>query len=222
MMSWLDDAELLRAHRFHKLDDQQSFVLAHALRRVALSGFLQIPAHRVSLGSTASGLPVLQGHHVNRPFFTHSRTRGYAACAVTELGPVGIDIEALRSSEVDFDVLSSLVALPEGAYCGAELTPEVVGQFYVYWTLLEAYWKAVGTGLPLPGHKIRLTTGPKGQYKIAGPPDTASAAGAVAIPVNCVAGSVMSLVTTSQQAASPYQIILYRGLADFPWSRSAI
>lgn len=75
------------------------------------------------------------------PFFNISHTRGMVACAVSETGEVGVDVE--RSATGIHDGISELTMSKAEQACIRE-NPEV---FYRFWTLKEAYYKWKGTGI---------------------------------------------------------------------------
>ena len=148
LASWLDATELLCSLRLSFEADRRSYILAHALRRLAVAELLAVPPAELVFSSEASGKPVL----LNAPgepkiHFSHSRSRSMVACAVTCIGPVGIDVEALDAGNADMGLLSRFMVLPDAQSCQAELASEQVRRFFFYWTVLEAYWKSRGCGL---------------------------------------------------------------------------
>lgn len=148
LASWLDASELLCSFRFSSEADRRAYILAHALRRLALSAVLAVPPAELVFSSEASGQPVL----VNPPgelkiHFSHSRSRTMVACAVTCIGPVGIDVEVLDTGNADMSLLGRFMVLPDAQPCQAGPAVEQARQFFFYWTVLEAYWKAKGCGL---------------------------------------------------------------------------
>lgn len=145
---WLDAAELHCALRFGHQADRRAYVLAHALRRLAVSGVLGVPPAELVFSNPAGSQPVL----LNAPetpeiHFSHSRSRKLVACAVSCIGPVGIDVEVVDAGKADMRLLRRFLALPGGP-CGQDnLAGDPARQFFFYWTVLEAYWKSRGCGL---------------------------------------------------------------------------
>jgi 4'-phosphopantetheinyl transferase len=151
----LDAAEQDRARQFKTSDDRRAYVLAHALRRVALARVLAVGPDDVVVSHAANGRPLLAAA-ANRPeiFFSHSRSREMVVCAVTRAGPVGIDVEPIDAVAADFDLLAPYMVLPDTQRREAELGPDPSAQFFFYWTALEAFWKAAGTGLSSSNPRI--------------------------------------------------------------------
>ena len=155
-LSWLDAAESQYAARFAYQADRQAYTLAHALRRLAVSKVLAVLLAKLYFSSEASGKPVL----VNAPskpkiYFSHSRSRNLVACAVTCVGPVGIDVEAVNASIADMRLLDRFVALPDQRMCQViKLACRVIRQPRSFFTGL--CWRrtgnpgAVGCHLPIP------------------------------------------------------------------------
>jgi len=143
----LSDDERERAARFGHAGARRDFVtgrflLRHALTRhcpTCLPKDWQFVIGPYGKPALADDSPALQ--------FNLSHTKGLLACAITEAGAVGIDVETLeRKSDLEklarrfFSPLESkaLLALP------VEQRRE---RFFRIWTLKEAYIKARGGGL---------------------------------------------------------------------------
>ncbi len=140
----LDASETAQASRFRFDEDRRSYVLAHALRRQALSQALGISPHDLHFHSGENGKPVIRSPDAADLFFSHSHTRRAVAVAATRVGPIGIDIEALDP------------ALDPGDLLEAFIESACTSCFHAQWTALEAYWKAQGTGLDSGNPRIRL------------------------------------------------------------------
>ena len=148
LASSLDAGELSCASRFAHQADARAYVLAHALRRLAVSAITGFLPAALVFASESSGQPVL----VNAPaapkiWFSHARRRSLVACAVTGLGPVGIDVELVDARSADMGLLSKFMVLPDAQDCQAGPSGDQARQFFFYWTTLEAYWKSRGRGL---------------------------------------------------------------------------
>ena len=119
---------------------------ARALLSNMLAGVWGIPPHELEIRSESSGRPYLatkRGHRL--PFISLSHSRGWVACAATEIGPVGIDIERQRPGR-DHIRISSVAF---GPLEQARVTEAGACAFYRIWTLREAVAKACGQGLAL-------------------------------------------------------------------------
>ena len=133
----LDDAERRQAGRFRFAADQRAYVLAHGLRRLALAAWLEVPAASLRFGALAGGRPQLLAPAHRPVFFSHTYTRDAVLVALSSDAAVGIDVESTQGPHFSAALLAGFIAQPDIA------DPD----FYFYWTALEAFWKAAGTGL---------------------------------------------------------------------------
>ena len=135
--SLLDDTECRQARRFRFEADRRAYVLAHGLRRLALAAWLRVPAATLCFGAEAGGRPQLLAPAHRPVFFSHTHTREAVLVALSSDAAVGIDVESTQGSLISAELLAGFIAQPEVA------DPD----FFFYWTALEAFWKAAGTGL---------------------------------------------------------------------------
>lgn len=147
----LDDAERARARRFHFERDRLTYTAAHALARGLLSARAggEPSAWRFTVGP--HGKPeVLAPATAPRLRVNLSHTRGLAAAVVTEEHDVGIDVEWLDRRPPHGDLARRFFAPAECAHLET-LPPAAVDEaFLSFWTLKEAYIKAIGKGLAQP------------------------------------------------------------------------
>ena len=120
--------------------------LARALLSSMLADVWDIAPHEVEICSEKSGRPYLAAKGARRlPFISLSHSRGWVACAATEIGPVGIDIERQRPGRDH----SGISAVAFGPLERDRVARGGVCAFYRIWTLREAIAKACGQGLTL-------------------------------------------------------------------------
>lgn len=149
---WLDHDERVRWQRFHIKADQQCYLLAHALVRSVLAGYLQQSPEQLRFTHNRYGKPELD--HSLQPRlhalrFNLSHTRGLIALAVTVDAEVGVDVEA-TSRKVEVQALADRFFAPSEASLLRETAPDLQRElFFRLWTLKEAYVKARGLGLQL-------------------------------------------------------------------------
>ena len=167
LSAWLDASERLCAAKFRRDDDRQAYILAHALRRLAVATALTLPPACLAFSREASGKPSLTTPLNPAIHFSHAHSRTLVACAVTRLGPVGIDAEPVEHGNADMALLRGLVALPDTPAGGAALDGDPVRQFFFYWTLLEAYWKSTGGGLSFDNPALHCQPAPVGWFEVA-------------------------------------------------------
>jgi 4'-phosphopantetheinyl transferase len=136
--------ERQRAARFRFEPDRTTYILAHALWRMALGVCLGVAAAEVPLVSTPSGQPRLAGESLATSL---SHSGGWVAIAVCGAMTVGIDIE-LSPSRVILDDLLALICTPtEAAEMGRLSALERELALLALWTRKEALLKAFGVGL---------------------------------------------------------------------------
>ncbi len=147
----LDDAERARAARFHFERDRRVFTAAHALLRATLSDFAEVAPRdwRFSIGEKGKPEAILRaGDAPLRANISH--TRGLAAVALTLDRPVGVDVEWVKRDSATLEIAERFFAPDECAQLFARPADQAEDTFFAFWTLKEAYIKAVGLGLSLP------------------------------------------------------------------------
>ncbi len=167
----LDATERARAERFHFARDRTRFVAAHAGLRRTLGAKLDAPPAALSLVTRPNVKPrfaASTGWHFNL-----SHSGGVALVAVTDAGPVGVDVEVLRdlpdmaavAQEVFTpDERSALFALPQH---------DRAAGFFRAWTRKEAVIKATGEGFAADLKAFGVTLGPDAPAGFARPPAVA-------------------------------------------------
>lgn len=134
-----------RYRKFHFDKDRHSYLVSHALVRHALSQYLDIQASEWTFTRNENGKPIL----VLPPgmpaiSFNLTHTEGLSACIITLDRTCGIDAENTDRKSDHEAVAKRMFAQEELALLGKE---DVQWTFFHYWTLREAYLKALGTGL---------------------------------------------------------------------------
>lgn len=156
----LDDTERARAARFHFQRDRSSYIVAHALGRSLLSAHAggDPTGWRFTIGD--HGKPeVISPHPGLRWRLNLSHTRGLAAAVLTLDHDVGVDVE-WRDRKSSIDLAEHYFAPAECAYL-ATVPPELAHEvFLTFWTLKEAYVKAIGKGLAQPLDSFAFTLDP--------------------------------------------------------------
>lgn len=150
MAAWLDalpSAEQERARRFRADEARLRFVAGRVVLRHLLGGQLRIPPPEIPIVVDERGKPHLAEGTLPRWHFNLSHSGSLVLVALTESGPVGVDVETMRPldhwralaarsfSPAEVRQLESLTA--------AERTPA----FFATWTRREAFLKATGAGL---------------------------------------------------------------------------
>ena len=141
--SVISEHERERAQQFKK--NQHHFLATRALQRQALSHYTEISPEQLLIARTDSGKPFL----TNSPFALHfnlSHSGNFAALAVSTQGEIGVDIETARKRSY-LQIVERFFHADEIKQfhdCNKEDEEQL---FYRLWTLKEAFFKAIGTGI---------------------------------------------------------------------------
>lgn len=139
--------EAQQARRFHFAEDRATYVAAHAMLRRVLRRHLggtephlvRNPLGRPELAPARGGPP-----HIS---FNLTHSRGFAACAVLDGAPVGIDAEDIRRPIDVLEMAARWYAPSEQQQLGKLPEPCRIEMFFRIWTLKEAILKTTGHGL---------------------------------------------------------------------------
>jgi len=148
-LSLLSAEEVARYQRFAFDKDRSLFLIARALLRTTLSRYAETAPGAWKFEQTAKGKLFLPGESAAPPLrFNISHSQQVAVCAVTRRRTVGVDVEWTRR-QTDQKIVTYFLSEPELSHyhdAEGEARREL---FFRYWTLKEAYAKAVGVGLAL-------------------------------------------------------------------------
>jgi phosphopantetheinyl transferase len=166
-------------------------VLAHGLRRFALALMLDVSPVELVFRDDENRQPKLIKPNHSTISFSHSHTREGVLFAASSDAAVGVDAESVANESTDITLLRSYLVLPEHDEAQA-------ASFCDYWTALEAFWKAAGTGLSTDHPRLLLSAHPLGYWDVAFDashrPDLPKVAThAVIFPVTAPPGCVASL-----------------------------
>lgn len=161
----LDEHERLRAARFRQDADRTRFVLGRASLRRLLALQLDVSNERLAFGANPSGKPVLleplPGLH-----FNSSHSGEWILLAFDPLGPVGIDVEAVRPEFARVDDFAAAFT-PEERFA-LERAPEHGRALALAraWVRKEAYVKAIGEGVRRSLSHIRIGEAASGEPRV--------------------------------------------------------
>ncbi|MBQ4626340.1 MAG: 4'-phosphopantetheinyl transferase superfamily protein [Clostridia bacterium] len=111
-------------------------IAADNLCKKAISEFCSVCVKDIVIKRAPSGKPYAQSPNVK---FSVSHSKELAVCAVSDM-EIGIDAEKIR--KVYFKTANRFATEEEILYIG-----ENTERFFEIWTLKEAYFKCIGTGL---------------------------------------------------------------------------
>lgn len=146
----LSDDETARYERFWFDRDRQLHLVAWALVRTTLSRYADVSPDAWEFRTNRYGRPEIVGPTGTPALrFNLSHTRGLIACIVATELDVGIDVEDRRRDTQGPEIARRYFSDREvAAFEGLEAERQQLA-FFEYWTLKEAYIKAVGVGLSL-------------------------------------------------------------------------
>ena len=160
-----------RAARFWHTNDRRDYVAAHALVRMALSAQTQLAPEHLRFGAGSYGKPFLRlPDGGTPPAFSLAHSRGLVACVLAWEGATGIDVEHVDASIDATRLATDLFSAGEVEALQRCSIAERPSRFCELWTLKEALFKAVGTGLRselnavsfrVDGDQVSLTAAPR-------------------------------------------------------------
>lgn len=160
-LPWLDASERHQAARFHRNIDRVHYILAHALLRHALSSIAPRPPAAWRFERGAHGKPLLPAASNPRGLdISLAHTRGLVACAIARDCQIGIDAEQIIPANAGPGPAAIVFAQAERAALAAIPDDGYVALFFRYWSLREAYLKAVGLGLGFDPESFVIATAP--------------------------------------------------------------
>ena len=151
--SLLNPVEAGRVALLRQPNDRVRSTIGAAVLRLAAGAHCGVPASAIVVDRTCRrcgrphGQPMLPGTGLHASV---SHAGQWVAVALTDAGPVGVDVEAV--SDADIDALTPSVLGP--AEAGAVNTAM---DFFVYWTRKESVMKATGDGLTAPMAQVLVT-----------------------------------------------------------------
>jgi 4'-phosphopantetheinyl transferase len=165
--SLLSPEERERHQRFHFEKDRHSFLVSHALVRRVLSTYADVDPADWQFSAGRHGRPEIAGPAgVPALRFNLTHTAGLTGCLVTLDADCGIDAELISRR-------GKLLAIAGKMFADAELEAlrkldgrAFLEQFFIFWTLREAYCKALGVGLGFSKKDYAFETGGDDQVRI--------------------------------------------------------
>lgn len=124
------------------------FLLGRFLARQALEHGYGQQARSWHLEVDRHGRPFVVAPGCAAPGISISHSGEWAACALCGADALGVDIEAVKSRDIDRLALEALAPAEQSAL-RALSGPDRLQAFYRFWTLKEAFLKALGRGLDL-------------------------------------------------------------------------
>ncbi len=146
-----------RAARFVFDRHRREHLAAHALKRLLLSDFDGRPPQAWEFETAPGGKPHIRGGSALH--FNLSHSDGMVVCAASNVGELGVDVEA-AGRNLPLEIAGQYFAAEEVAWLRSLAEAEQVLGFLRLWTLKEAFIKATGQGLAQPLHDFAFRFDP--------------------------------------------------------------
>jgi 4'-phosphopantetheinyl transferase len=143
----LRPAELARRARLRTPELRQTYGRAHAFLRAVLALYTELPPSSLAFAAASQGKPLLLGSDLH---FNLSYRAERAVLAVSDIGPVGADVEQLRLLPDADALVAELFSATEQLGLRSAPAAAYWPFFHTIWTRKEAYAKALGMGLAVP------------------------------------------------------------------------
>ncbi len=166
-LDWLSAEERARYRRFHFDADREVFLMAHALVRSGLGERAGLAPSALRFQTAENGKPaVAVGTSGEEIQFNLSHTRELVACAVSRACPLGVDVEGIDVARDVSGVARRVLSETEYGDWNSRTGEARARRFFEYWTLKEAYIKALGVGLDQPLRDLTFTILPGGRATV--------------------------------------------------------
>ena len=125
----------------------ETYARAHGFVRAVLSHYTGQPASALAFEAEPNGKPTLPGSGLH---FNLSYRPGRALLALSNAGPVGVDVEFVRPLPDAAALVQELFSPAEQAALRAAAPANYWPLFFTIWTRKEAYAKMLGQGVNMP------------------------------------------------------------------------
>lgn len=154
---WLSEEEIQAALRGRNDQVRHRKLTNKILVRALLGQHLNRPPAAITISRSDSGKPYLPEHPDLH--FNLSHSGDWVAIAISEEGPVGVDIEHPRRRRSWRAIARQYFHPAEVSLLQTLKTPEAEREFYRLWTLKEAFFKGRGTGIAEGLGRIDFSSG---------------------------------------------------------------
>ena len=145
----MNTAERERAQKFVR--GKESYIASRRLLRRVLAHYTGIAPQSIEFLRTDKGKPYLPQSDIH---FSLSHSGDWALMAVGKVEMIGVDIEVRRDSRDLCGIAENYYHPHESARLQELKDEDQADYFYRLWTLKEAFFKAIGTGVSAGLEKI--------------------------------------------------------------------
>ncbi|MGE5138512.1 MAG: 4'-phosphopantetheinyl transferase family protein, partial [Rudaea sp.] len=171
----LSPPELERAARFHFERLRQRFIAGRGLLRALLGRYLKVEPGQIEFGYGSAGKPMLLTPRPEMALhFNLAHTDDLALLAFTRLGPVGVDVERVRSLDDVTGLVSRFFSAREHAAFASLPEAQQPAAFFNLWTRKEAWLKATGEGIAHSLHLVEVSFLPREPTRLLAVPEPLS------------------------------------------------
>jgi len=154
------EKERVAFFKFEKV--QNNYLISQGFLRLLLSFYLKISPEKIKIGRHTKGKPFSEDNTNLRFNMSNSGRKVVYAFSMDE--EVGIDLEYLRDLDDLNELISKNFTSKEIDYIN-KIETEKKQRFFKFWTIKEAYLKAIGEGMRLPPDKLEFTV-ENGKFKL--------------------------------------------------------
>ena len=163
--SGLSEEETRRAARFKFDRDRDCYIRAHTVLRRLLGRYLGLVPSEVRIVQSSTGKPALAGDPALS--FNMSHTKTFALFGFSRLGPIGVDVEHVRSSVDVLSLAQRFFTTAESDLIANSGAEDQLRYFFTAWVRKEAVVKAVGRGLAIPLSAVDVSPGDPAPHRTA-------------------------------------------------------
>ena len=163
----LSPAEQTRAERFRFSKDGINYVTRRGVRRLILARYLEQHPAKIAFCQGRFGKPEIKACGLPSALhFNDSHSGDLAIYAVTQDGPIGVDVEHLRPVP-NFEAIASRFFSPRETEMLRSLPAESrIEGFFACWTRKEAFLKATGEGIGEGLARVEVTLAPREEPQV--------------------------------------------------------
>ncbi len=160
--SVLPEQEISRSEHFKFEQGKESYLVSQGGLRILLSAYLGLEPELVGIGRRSKGKPYLTEHPEFH--FNISNSGKWAVYGFSRSGEIGVDLECVRHLQDMDELIRQSFTEKEAGYI-TRIDSEKSRRFFKFWTVKEAYLKAVGEGMRIPPEGLELNVN-NGVFKL--------------------------------------------------------
>ena len=152
--SILDSATMQKAKWLKFEDDQNKYIICQGILRLLLANYLKIKTSEIVISRQKKGKPFVANE--TPVFFNMSDSGNICVYAFSKFSELGIDIEEKRNLPDLDELIKKNLTKKEIEYINKK-PAEKSNNFFRFWTIKEAYLKAIGEGMRLTPDKLEFS-----------------------------------------------------------------